>query len=34
MGYDKTRVEETIESLDSSLSIEQKTIEAIRLLSK
>ncbi len=34
MGYDKSRVEETIASLDSSLSLEVRTIEAIKMLAK
>jgi Holliday junction resolvasome RuvABC DNA-binding subunit len=34
MGYDKSRVEEIIASIDSSLSLEIRTIEAIQRLAK
>lgn len=34
MGYDKKRVEETLESIDSGLSLELRTIEAIKMLAK
>lgn len=34
MGYDKTRVEEIVHDLDGTLSLEIRTIEAIKRLSK
>ena len=34
MGYDKTRVESTIGEIDSTLSLETRTVEAIRRLAK
>jgi holliday junction DNA helicase RuvA len=34
MGYDKSRVEEIVASLDPSLSLEIRTIEAIQQLAK
>ncbi len=34
MGYDKSRVEEVVAELDSSLSLEIRTIEAIKKLAK
>ena len=34
MGYVKSRVEEIVSGLDSALSLEIRTIEAIRALSK
>lgn len=34
MGYDKVSVEQIVESIDSSLPLEAKTVEAIRRLSK
>ncbi len=34
MGYDKTRVEETIGEIDPSLSLQIRTIEAIKQLAK
>lgn len=34
MGYDKSRVEEVVSLLDSTLPLEIRTIEAIRALSK
>ena len=34
MGYDKTRVEEIVGDIDTSLSLEIRTIEAIQRLSK
>ncbi len=34
MGYDKGRVEEIVHDIDSSLSLEIRTIEAIKKLSK
>lgn len=34
MGYDKARVEEIVQGLDPSLSLEIRTIEAIKQLSK
>jgi holliday junction DNA helicase RuvA len=34
MGYDKKRVEDTLESIDNGLSLERRTIEAIKMLAK
>jgi Holliday junction resolvasome RuvABC DNA-binding subunit len=34
MGYEKARVEEVVHTLDTSMSLEAKTIEAIKQLSK
>lgn len=34
MGYDKNRVESVVDSIDSGLSIEIRTIEAIRALAQ
>lgn len=34
MGYEKSRVESIVSELDPSLSLEVRTIEAIRNLSK
>ena len=34
MGYDKSRVEEVVSLLDSTLPLEIRTVEAIRALSK
>jgi Holliday junction DNA helicase RuvA len=34
MGYDKARVETTIASIETTLSLEARTVEAIRRLAK
>ena len=34
MGYDKVRVEEIVADIDSGISLEVRTIEAIKRLSK